>query len=175
MQSPAGLATKTVRCQRPPAAERLRFAKPVVPASAGTTLMDYFVVSAFRLRSASFGGRSRSLSYRGQVTQAILQLTETQQPVGKQRRSLRRATTEIRMLIRRGGLASLSPPYDCRSQRRPAHQISTRNPTSMTASWGILKKSGALLAMRLRNEKIAKEIGSIDDPASRRTMVSCAM
>jgi hypothetical protein len=67
MQSPAGLATKTVRCQRPPAAERLRFAQPVVPASAGTTLMDYFVVSAFRLRSASFGGRSRSLSYGGRV------------------------------------------------------------------------------------------------------------
>jgi hypothetical protein len=54
-------------------------------------------------------------------------------------------------------------------------QISTRNPTSMMASWGILKKSGARLAIRLRNEKIAKDAGSIDDPASRRTMVSCAM
>jgi hypothetical protein len=38
----------------------------------------------------------------------------------------------------------------------------------MMASWGILKKSGARLAIRLRNEKIAKDIGSIDDPASRR-------
>jgi hypothetical protein len=52
-------------------------------------------------------------------------------------------------------------------------QMSTRNPTSMTASRGILKKSGALLAIRFRNEKIAKLIGSIADPSSRRTMVSC--
>jgi hypothetical protein len=29
--------------------------------------MDCFVASAFRLRSASFGGRGRSLSYGGQV------------------------------------------------------------------------------------------------------------
>jgi hypothetical protein len=36
----------------------------------------------------------------------------------------------------------------------------------MMASWGILKKSGALLAIRFRDEKIAKLIGSIDDPVS---------
>ena len=36
-------------------------------------------------------------------------------------------------------------------------------------------KSGARLVIRLRNEKIAKDIGPIDDPSSRRTMVSCAM
>src|SRR5471032_2816338 len=66
------------------------------------------------------------------------------------------------------------------ANRRPiasseADQTSTRNPTSMTASWGILKKSGARLAIRLRNEKIANAIGLIDDPVSRRTMVSCAI
>jgi hypothetical protein len=38
-----------------------------------------------------------------------------------------------------------------------------------------LEKSGARLAIRLRNEKIAKDAGYIDDPASRRMMVSCAM
>lgn len=58
-------------------------------------------------------------------------------------------------------------------QPRP-FQISTRNPTSMTASCGILKKSGARLAIRLRNEKIAKDIGPIAEPTSRRTMVSWA-
>jgi hypothetical protein len=31
------------------------------------SIMDCFVASAFRLRSASFGGRSRSSSYGGQV------------------------------------------------------------------------------------------------------------
>jgi hypothetical protein len=138
------------------------------------------LASAFRLRSASFGGRSRSLSYRGQVTQAILQLTETQQPVGKQRRSLRRAdhtnSNAYQAWWARFDQPTLRLPLAMTlSLVRPAHQISRRNPTSMTASCGILKKSGALLAMRLRNEKIAKEIGSIDDPASQRTMVSCAM
>lgn len=35
---------------------------------------------------------------------------------------------------------------------RAGAQISTRNPTSMSASLGILKKSGARLAIRARNE-----------------------
>src|SRR3977135_498723 len=138
------------------------------------------LASAFRLRSASFGGTQCRLSYGGQVTKAILQLTETQQPVGKQRRSSRRAhhrnSNADQAWWARFAQPTLRLPLATTvSLVRPAHQISTRNPTSMTASWGILKKSGALLAMRLRNEKIAKEIGSIEDPASRRTMVSCAM
>jgi hypothetical protein len=64
-------------------------------------------------------------------------------------------------------------PY--RGARGHGRQISTRNPTSMMASWGILKKSGARLAIRLRKEKTAKDIGSMDDPVSRRTIVSWAM
>jgi hypothetical protein len=38
----------------------------------------------------------------------------------------------------------------------------------MMASGGILKKSGALLAIRFRNKKIAKLIGSMADPVSPR-------
>src|SRR5580693_5587784 len=88
------------------------------------------------------------------------------------------------MLIGASRLCALSSrrdiqPDGCKQHAGVAEprqdQISTRNPASMMAAWGILKKSGARLAIRLRNEKIEKDTGSIDDPSSRRTMVSWAM